>query len=95
MIYDWKILEVKSDNGLITEAKYFVSSGLVSTEGYWTFKNPVMNKPFDKVTQTDIVSWIDKESDQRITNRLDEQSQQHQFETIFPWMKNAFKPFKE
>ena len=95
MTYEWKILEVKADNGLITEAKYFVSSGLVSTEGYWKFKNPVMNKPFDEVKQTDIISWIDHESAQAITCRLDEQEQQHPFETTLPWMKHAFTPFKE
>jgi hypothetical protein len=54
-----------------------------------------MNKPFDKVTQTDIISWIDHESAQAITCRLDEQEQQHQFETTLPWMKHAFTPFKE
>ena len=94
MTYEWKILEVKADDGLITEAKYFVSSGLVSTEGYWKFKNPVMNKPFDEVTQQDIISWVDHESAHAITDRLDEQAVTVE-KVDLPWMKNAFRPFKD
>ena len=94
MIYDWKILEVKADNGLITEAKYCVSSGLVSAECYWTFKNPVLIKPFAEVTQQDIISWVDHESAHAITDRLDEQAVTVE-KVDLPWMKNAFKPFKD
>ena len=50
MTFEWKILELESENGIPLKAKYHVKHiGLkdsVETEGYWTFSNKTERKPF-------------------------------------------------
>ena len=77
----WKILEISAENGLITYAKYFVTASendkKVETEGNWWFKNPVLNIPFEQVTEDMVAKWIESETFKDgvnlITSRLIEQ----------------------
>jgi len=93
-MYNWKIKGITLKGDLITSAYYHVVAGDISTEGHWTFKNPVLIKPLEDVTQQDIISWVDHESAHAITDRLDEQAVTVE-KVDLPWMKNAFKPFKD
>ena len=93
-MYIWQIKSITLEGDLITSAHYHVAAGDIATEGHWTFKKPVLIKPFAEVTQQDIISWVDHESAHAITDRLDEQAVTVE-KVDLPWMKNAFKPFKD
>jgi hypothetical protein len=62
----WKILGVKADGDLITQATYFArlenQFAVVETEGHWFFREPKMTVPFDQVTEAMIVDWIKAET---------------------------------
>ena len=93
-MYNWQIKSITLKGDLITSAHYHVAARDIATEGHWTFKKPVLIKPFAEVTQQDIISWVDHESAHAITDRLDEQAVTVE-RVDLPWMKNAFKPFKD
>lgn len=94
----WKILEIKADDGLITQAKYFVSHQGVETEGYWTFREPKLAVPFADVTEEMIVAWIQAETTEgkvnMIEKRLADQAEalKKEQETPLPWMPQVFTP---
>ena len=94
----WKILEIKAEGELITQAKYFVSHQGVETEGYWTFREPQLAVPFADVTEEMIVSWIQAETTENKVNmiekRLAEQADalKKAQETPLPWMPQVFTP---
>jgi hypothetical protein len=58
----WKINDVRAKDGLITGCHYSVTlsddKNSVSTEGHWDFGNPVMNTPFEQVTEQMVVEWV-------------------------------------
>lgn len=63
MIFTWKILEIIEEAGEITQVKYRVtaSDNLVSTEGFWTFKDKTHFLQ-DLTTEKDVVAWVKIES---------------------------------
>lgn len=94
----WKILSVKAQNGLITQAKYEARATeknlAVDTEGTWFFQEPKMTVPFADVTEDMIVGWIKSETGDMIEKRLAEQLKTlaTQHETLLPWMPQVFTP---
>ena len=65
-MFDWKILELESQDGTILKAKYLLSAtdgkNTVTTEGFWTFSDKIVKKPFSEVTEQDVASWIELET---------------------------------
>ena len=57
----WKILDLISKDGAITQVKYSVTKDSVSTEGYWTFKNK-NHKVVEQLSEIDVINWIKAES---------------------------------
>jgi len=102
MKHSWKILEIKADGEVITQAKYFVtaqdSDNTVETEGYWVFKDQSLEKPFAEVTEQDVIEWIFKETTQFgqnfIESRLEEQlaSMSGNRVVVAPWMPQIYTP---
>lgn len=94
----WKILSIKAQDGLITQAKYEAVATekdlAVDTEGTWFFREPKMTVPFAKVTEEMIVGWIKDETDGIIEKRLTEQLKAlaAQQDTPLPWAPQVFKP---
>lgn len=98
----WKIVSVKAQDGLITQAKYEAVATekdlIVDTEGTWFFREPKMTVPFAEVTEEMIVGWIKAETDDNgksiIEKRLIEQLKAvaAQQETPLPWMPQVFTP---
>jgi len=95
----WKILEVKATDGLIVEAKYHVSATdgkySVDTEGFWRFGDPVLSKPYNEVTEQDVIDWVHQESTQDgeniIESRLSEQlANMEQKPVLPPWVPQVF-----
>ena len=94
----WKILGIKADGDLITQAKYFVSHQGVETEGYWTFREPQLTVPFADVTEEMIVAWIQDETTEGKVNMIEQRladqaaALKKATETPLPWMPQVFTP---
>jgi hypothetical protein len=98
----WKILGIKADGDLITEARYFArlenQFAAVETEGNWFFREPKMDVAFDQVTETMIVGWIKAETmadgKNMIETRLAEQivAVVEQQDRPLPWAPQVFTP---
>lgn len=98
----WKILGIKTDGDLITQAKYFARQenqfAAVETEGTWFFREPKLTVPFDQVTENMIVEWIKKETTvdgkNMIEGRLTEQMVNvvEQEDRPLPWAPQVFTP---
>ena len=99
--YKWTILEVSSEEGLITHAKYHVvasdETNSVETEGNWYFSDKIIKIPYEDVTEQDIIEWVEKETTQDgnnlIKSNLDKQLEalKSQTETQLPWIQ-TFTP---
>lgn len=57
----WKIIDLISENGAITQVKYSVIEDSIKTEGYWTFKDNT-HKVVDQLSEIDVINWIKAES---------------------------------
>jgi hypothetical protein len=100
--FDWKILEIKSSDEIITGAKYFVSATdgeyTVETEGNCDIPLVEVVSAFDTVTEEQVAGWVKKETmigDQNsIELRLQEQLEvlKNQTKVKAPWVKTTFKP---
>lgn len=100
--FNWKILEISSDNGQITSAKYHCTASKddlsVETEGNWRFEAGERSVPFAEVTEELVVKWIEDSSvvDGKcvIKSRLVEQLQtlQKQNVVVAPWLPQIFTP---
>ena len=98
-MFTWKILSVIANNGLITEAKYYVladdGKATVDTEGYWKFGDPILRVAFEDVTQEMIIGWIKAEAIQYgkniVESRLTEQLEAlEKTEVLPPWVPQVF-----
>ena len=102
MIFNWQILEVSSENGVILHAKYHLT-GIedevikVETEGNWWFSDKTVKKAFNKVTEEDIAKWIEQESSQNnissIKSNLENQAAnlKKTKKTSLPWKPSTFQ----
>ena len=94
----WKILSIQAKDGLITQAKYFVSAidkdQTVETEGNWTFREPVLVVPFLEVSENMIIDWIKAETMQdgvnMIEKRLADQLGCEIKDMPLPWLPQVF-----
>jgi hypothetical protein len=100
-MFNWKILEVYANEGVITHVKYFVSlsddKNTVETEGYWYFDCPTAKTAFSEVTEEMIAKWVESEAQRdgkcHITARLEEQLKNLEQKPVpAPWMPQVFKP---
>lgn len=103
MIYTWSITEVSSENDVILHAKYHVvaldedTKITVETEGNWWFSDKTVKKSFEKVTEQDIASWIEKETTQdgicSIKLALDNQiaNLKSSLKSSLPWKPSTFQ----
>jgi hypothetical protein len=99
--HTWKIHDIEATDGLITEVKYSVVAQeldtKVETEGYWKFGDPVLRKPFEQVTEEDVIAWVKadsiREAKNIIESRLEEQVVAlEKQKVIAPWLPQVFTP---
>ena len=99
--HTWKIHDIDATDGLITEVKYSVVATeldtSVETEGYWKFGDPVLRKPFEQVTEEDVIAWVRADSMQNGINiielRLEEQVVTLEKQKVIPpWLPQVFTP---
>lgn len=98
--HTWKIHDIDATDGLIIEVKYSVLAReldtTVETEGYWKFGDPVLRKPFDKVTEEDVIDWLRADSIREgkniIESRLEEQlANLEKSKVKLPWAPQVFE----
>jgi hypothetical protein len=99
--HTWKIHDIDATDGLITQVKYSVVAQeldiSVETEGYWKFGDPVLRKPFEQVTEEDVIAWVKadsiRESKNIIESRLEEQVIALEKQKVIPpWLPQVFTP---
>jgi hypothetical protein len=100
--YNWKLVEVTAQEGLVTHAYYHVTAtdgeNTVETEGNHYFKGKEIKIPYAEVREKTILDWINDETTvdevSSIKSRLDEQLLElKKNRTIgFPWLSNTFTP---
>jgi len=99
--HTWKIHDIDATDGLITNVKYSVVAQeidtVVETEGYWRFGDPVLRKPFDEVTEQDVIAWVKADSIREgkniIESRLEEQVVALEKQKVIPpWLPQVFTP---
>jgi hypothetical protein len=98
----WKILGIKADGDLITEARYFARLEnqfvAVETEGNWFFREPKMGVAFDQVTETMIVGWIKAETMADGKNMIEARLAEQMVNVVeqqarpLPWAPQVFTP---
>jgi hypothetical protein len=98
----WKILGIKADGDLITEARYFArlenQFAAVETEGNWFFCEPKMGVAFDQVTETMIVGWIKAETMADGKNMIEARLAEQMVNVVeqqtrpLPWAPQVFTP---
>jgi len=97
----WKILEVFADANKLVSVRYYLigsdDKSSIETEGNHTFEPNTVNKPFDQITEQDIISWIEKDTTQNDVChiKLGVQNQLNSLETVkkvsLPW-EETFTP---
>ena len=96
--FNWKILDIQADDGLITQAHYHVTATdmdiEVTTEGNWYFIEPKVNIPFADVTEELVCQWVENESNNSIKARLQEQIDllNKCKPVVAPWLPQVFTP---
>ena len=99
--HTWKIHDIDATDGLITQVKYSVVATKldtsVETEGYWKFGDPILRKPFEEVTEEDVIAWVKvdsiRESKNIIESRLEEQVIALEKQKVIPpWLPQVFTP---
>jgi hypothetical protein len=98
-MFNWKIIEISANDGIVKSAKYYVSCVeddlTVETEGYWFFDGEA-TIPFESLTEDHVIDWIKKsavkDGKQLIESRLIEQINElkNKKQTIAPWMPQIF-----
>ena len=88
----WKITDIHAKDGVITSAKYFVTNGIIDTEGYWHFPDGG-DLSFNQVTEEMVIEWIKsasmKDGKNIIESSIEDQSNQPQKVTA-PWLPQTF-----
>jgi hypothetical protein len=101
MNFEWKILEVFANEGVITGCRYHVTGTddvSVESEGNFYFNEPSEKVPFLDVTEEMIISWIENEAMRDGQNHI-KMGIEKQIEALkshkptpAPWMPQVFKP---
>ena len=97
--YTWTILEVFGDQ-TITKVRYLLKaedeSNTVETEGYHSYFEGSVCKPFDEIKEEDLIRWLDQDTTQDEVNiiKLNLKKQLEALKTSkkidFPWEANTF-----
>ncbi len=100
MNIDWKITELRAEDGVIKSAKYFACASYegnkVETEGYCYF-NGNGGIPVADLTEENVIDWVKEITTQNgvclVTNRLMEQMRYLEKQTALdlPWKPKTFK----
>lgn len=98
--YTWNFLELFANDNQLIAVRYLLSGTdgtiTVQSEGNHTFNDGTADKPLDKIVESDLVQWIEKDTTQDGTNaiKLAVSNQINSLETSkkvdFPWLSGTF-----
>jgi hypothetical protein len=97
--YKWSILEVFG-NQTITKVHYLLTAkdeqNTVETEGYHSYLEGSVNKPFAEIKEEDLIRWLDQDTTKNEVNII-KLNLEKQLESLkssdkadFPWLANTF-----
>ena len=99
VVYTWSILEVFGDQ-TIAKVRYLLKaqdeSNTVETEGYHSYFEGSVCKPFNEIKEEDLIRWLDQDTTQDEINiiKLNLEKQLEALKTSkkieFPWENNTF-----
>ena len=97
--FKWTILEIFG-NETITKVRYLVKAqdeqNSVETEGYHSYLEGSVNKPFAEIKEEDLIRWLDQDTTKDEVNII-KLNLEKQLESLkssdkanFPWLANTF-----
>jgi hypothetical protein len=98
--FEWKIIQVLSKDEILKQVKYELKATegeyFVVTEGYHSFSEGVVYKPFSEIKEEDLIRWLDKDTTKDEVNII-KLNLEKQIEYLksnekadFPWLANTF-----
>ncbi len=97
--YTWSILEVFG-NQTIEKVRYLLKAqdetNIVETEGYHSFSEGTVVKPYAEIKEEDLIRWLDQDTTKDEINiiklNLDKQLEllKSSDKADFPWLANTF-----
>jgi hypothetical protein len=98
--YKWSILEVFSEDGKITQAKFHLKASdaenSVDTEFLHTYKDGSVVKPYAETKEEDLIRWAEQDTTQDEVNpiKLNLENQLKALKSSkkseFPWLADTF-----
>ena len=99
-MFTWKILEIFAENTVITKVRFLLTASddvnSVETEGYHSFSNGVVYKPFEEIKEEDLIRWLDQDTTKDEVNII-KLNLEKQLESLkssekvgFPWLADTF-----
>lgn len=98
--FEWKITQVLSKDEILKKVKYELKATegeyIVVTEGYHSFSEGVVYKPFAEIKEEDLIRWLDQDTSKDEVNiiklNLEKQleSLKNSEKADFPWLANTF-----
>ena len=93
MKFTWKILEVFSENENISKVKYLLKvedeQNTVETEGYHSFHEGTIVKPYSEIKEEDLTRWVEQDTTQNEVNII-KSNLENQLKALKTSIKNAF-----
>lgn len=98
--YQWSILKVFSKNEKITEVQFLLKAqnetNTVETQGYHSFSEGTIVKPYSEIKEEDLIRWLDQDTTKDdvniIKSNLDKQLEalNNSKKSEFPWLVDTF-----
>jgi hypothetical protein len=99
-MFTWKILELFANDNKLVAVRYLLSGtdgkNTVESEGKHTFTDGIANKSLDKIVESDITQWLEKDTTNDGVNaiKLAVENQLKALEKVkkvdFPWLAGTF-----
>lgn len=98
--FEWKIVQVLSKDNILQRIKYELKAidgeHTVQTEGYHSFSEGVVYKPFEEIKEEDLIRWLEQDTTKDEVNiiklNLEKQIEylKNSEKADFPWLANTF-----
>lgn len=99
-MFTWKILETFGDEQKITKVRYLLKAqdekNIVETEGYHSYSENSVNKPYDQIREEDLIRWLEQDTTKDEINPI-KLNLINQLEALkiskkvaLPWEANSF-----
>lgn len=98
--YEWSVLEVFTEKETLLQVRFILKAqdeiNTVETEGYHSFSQGVVYKPFAEIKEEDLIRWLEQDTTKDEVNII-KLNLKKQLESLknsgkadFPWLANTF-----